>query len=57
MGAIWEFATAFVGHDAWAILNVQTAVALYRAVLCSAMLAHGGSEDVVDPSVSVPAPR
>ena len=36
MVPIWEFATAFVGHDAWAILNVQPAVALYHAVLCDA---------------------
>ena len=31
---IWEFATAFVGHKAWAILNAHPVVALYRAALC-----------------------
>ena len=29
----WEFATAFAGHEAWAILNAQPGVALYRAAL------------------------
>ena len=34
MALIWEFATAFVGHKAWAILNAQPVVALYRVALC-----------------------
>jgi hypothetical protein len=29
----WEFATTFAGHEAWAILNAQPVVALYRAAL------------------------
>ena len=36
MALIWEFATAFVGHKAWPILNAQPVVALYRAALCDA---------------------